>query len=331
MFLGYMHTYRALAILFIIGGHSIDAFTWENNTASESLLRIIISNGSVLFIFIAGYLFQHLSVKYKISSYFSSKFKNVLIPYFLISIPAIIVFVGFLQRDTVWTGFYELPIWQQISTFYLTGLQLAPLWFIPFITLVYILSPLLIWTDKKPITYWLLPVFIVISCIYARHSMPIENLRHFFSIYFLGMFCSHYKERINPLISNYFVLIITALLVLGLISFEFFKILPSVGYLNYLQKIVISIFFLGLFIALGERITSKRISLVANVSFGIFFIHSYILTGSKLTYIAFFGQLPQGDIFSYCGVVFCILTLSTLCVLLIKKITGVNSKYFIGS
>ena len=65
MFLGYIHSFRALAILFIVGGHCIDFFNWsEGSAAIERMLRILISNGSVLFVFIAGYLFQHLAIKY---------------------------------------------------------------------------------------------------------------------------------------------------------------------------------------------------------------------------------------------------------------------------
>lgn len=330
MFLGYIHSYRALAILFILGGHTIDAFIWGNTTL-ESLLRILISNGSVLFVFIAGYLFQHLSVKYNVSSYFTSKLKNVLIPYFLVSIPAIIVFVFFVQRETVWPSFYDNTIWEQISFFYLTGIHLAPLWFIPFISLIYLLSPLLIWADKKPITYLALPLFIVLSCMYTRSNMPFDNVRHFFSVYLLGMFFSHYKELLNPKISRYRVLIPTAIVILGLTAIEFSAILPSVNYLNYLQKVLMSVFFLGFLIALGTRIESTLINLIANVSFGIFFIHSYILTGSKLTYQTFFGELPEGNLLGYCFVLLFVLIVTTLVVLLVKKLTGVHSKYFVGS
>lgn len=55
MFLGYIHYFRALAIFFIVAGHSMDAFTWHSKDI-ERIIRIIFSNGSVLFVFIAGYL-----------------------------------------------------------------------------------------------------------------------------------------------------------------------------------------------------------------------------------------------------------------------------------
>ena len=51
MFLGYIHSFRALAIFFIVAGHSIDFFLWpENKQGLEKILRIFMSNGSVLFV-----------------------------------------------------------------------------------------------------------------------------------------------------------------------------------------------------------------------------------------------------------------------------------------
>ena len=134
-------------------------FNWSNNTTAELLLRILISNGSVLFVFIAGYLFQHLSGKYNVKHYFKSKLSNVLIPYFLISIPAIIVFVVFTERSDVSPEFYNQSTWLQIASFYFTGKHLAPLWFIPMISLFYIIPPLLIKADKSQYFYLLLPLF----------------------------------------------------------------------------------------------------------------------------------------------------------------------------
>jgi len=65
MFLGYIHSFRALAIFFIVAGHSIDIFMWSIDSELERFLKIFFSNGTALFVFIAGYLFQHLSVKYQ--------------------------------------------------------------------------------------------------------------------------------------------------------------------------------------------------------------------------------------------------------------------------
>jgi len=331
LFLGYIHYFRALAIFFIIAGHSIDAFVWAGNESVERILRIYMSNGSVLFVFIAGYLFQHLSVKYEVGKYYIFKLKNVLAPYLLISIPAIFVFTHILERDIVWSGFYDNPIWVQIGLFYLTGKHLAPLWFIPMIAIFYIIAPLLMKADRGTLIYFLLPVFISISCFFGRGELPYENFIHFFSVYLLGMACSKYKYKLNPFISKYIFLCISFAIVILFGALELFFMEGTMTYINYLQKITMSIFFLGLFYKFNSALESGLVSVVANTSFGVFFIHSYFLTGNKLVYTSLFNELPQGNLLIYSLTVIVTLFACVLFITFIKKITGNKSKYFVGS
>lgn len=331
MYLGYIHYFRALAIFFIVAGHSIDIFTWENSENIERILRIYISNGSVLFVFIAGYLFQHLSHKYEFRKYYKSKIKNVLIPYFLISIPAIFIFVTVMERDTVWFGFYDNPTWLQVILFYLTGKHLAPLWFIPMIAVFYLIAPLLIKADKGNAIYYGIPVFVILSCIFGRGDLPGINFIHFFSVYLIGMACSKYKNKLNAIFEETYFLYITLIVVISLGLIELFFIDGSMTYVNYLQKMVMSIFFLGLLVRYNSNLKSRLVSTIANTSFGIFFIHSYIITGSKLSYKEILGELPQGNLLVYSLAAIATLLVCTAAILLVKKISGHNSKYLVGS
>lgn len=329
MFLGYVHYFRALAIFFIVAGHTIDVFVWDNANI-ERLLRIFISNGSILFVFIAGYLFQHLSKKFNSKKYYSTKFKNVITPYLLISIPAIVVFVTIMERETVWPGFYDNSVIEQIGLFYLTGKHLSPLWFIPMISLFYLIGPLLVKADRSKFIYYTLPVTIIISCLVSR-GLPYENFVHFFSVYLLGMYCSRYKELINPIISENSFLITSIILIFILAFTEFYTTEGTMSYINFIKKLMMSIFFLGLFIKFNEKLTSKYISLIADTSFGIFFIHSYVLTSGKLLNLNFFGEPQSGNLFLF--IVIAIATLIFCCylILLVKKALGRYSKFVVGS
>lgn len=329
MFLGYIHYFRALAIFFIITGHTIDAFAWNDNDI-ERLLRIFLSNGSVLFVFIAGYLFQHLSGKFNTKKYLKSKLKNVITPYIIISIPAIAIFVTLLERDSVWPGFYSHSILEQIGLFYITGKHLAPLWFIPMICIFYILAPLLVKADKNKFIYLGLPLFIALSC-YVGRGLPIQSFIHFFSAYLLGMYCSKFKDIVNPIISRNTLIAFTFSLILIFSISEFIFMLGTNTYFNYLQKLSMSLFFLGLFIKFNSHLNSKFISTLADTSFGVFFIHSYFLTSGKLIYQKVNGELATGNLALYFIVaIFTLLTCSYL-ITLIKKLLGQQSKLFVGS
>jgi len=88
-FLRYVHNFRGLAILFIVVAHTMQVLTWQDNPELQVFLNVVLQNGSVYFVFIAGFLFQYLSRKYAYKTYLINKLQNVLLPYFLISIPAI--------------------------------------------------------------------------------------------------------------------------------------------------------------------------------------------------------------------------------------------------
>ncbi len=331
MFLGYIHSFRALAILFIVAGHTIDFFQWsESDEDIEKLLRIFVSNGSVLFVFIAGYLFQHLSIKYDTKKYLITKLKNVIVPYILVSIPAIFVFVIMLHRDTVWQGFYDNPQWLQVIYFYLTGMHLAPLWFIPMITLFYVVAPMLMKGDKGKLFYWGLPIAILLSCFVSR-GLPHQSFIHFFSVYMMGMFCSHYKHIINDYLkkANVLIMLFSILMLCGLM--EFYYMQSTMTYLNYLQKMAMSLFFLGAFINLGHKLDSRFIHKIADTSFGVFFIHSYFLTAGKLSFVQFFGDKLDGSLLLFPIVTVSVLLVCVFVIVVIQKMFGSKSRYLVGS
>src|ERR1035438_1198168 len=77
MFLRYIHSFRALAIIFIVAAHCIALFDWASIPWQRHLVLSLIPNGTVFFVFIAGFLFQHLSYKFEYRRYLKSKLQNV--------------------------------------------------------------------------------------------------------------------------------------------------------------------------------------------------------------------------------------------------------------
>lgn len=330
MFLGYINSFRAVAILFIVAGHSLAVFNWVNSPELERILKMIVSNGTVLFVYIAGYLFQHLLPKYSYKKYFFNKFKNVLLPYFIISIPAIFYYVAFAQREQVWPSFYDEPIWLQVLNFYLTGVHLSPMWFIPMITLFYIASPLLLKLDKTNWFYPLLVVFLVLTY-YQPRGLVYMSFMHFFSVYVFGMWCSHYKHIINPYLSKTKTLMFLVFIYF-LMLFAEYHFVEVINNINTLRKLVLSLWIVGVFIKLGSDFKSKKVELIANLSFGIFFVHSYVLFPIKMIVKKYQTVLESGNVFGY-YVLVCLITmmLSIGIVLLIKRMLGEKSRYIIGS
>ena len=178
--LHYINSFRAAAIFFIVAVHTLHVFSWPDGSLSKQFLDVLLNNGSMFFIFISGYLFQHLSVNFKASKYYLSKLKNVVLPYLIISTPAIIYFIFFAQKSFLNASFYGQPIWQQFVQFYAFGYHSSPMWFIPVIITYYLSAPLLVKADRTHYFYHTLPMFMVIAY-FVERGIYQNNVVHFFS------------------------------------------------------------------------------------------------------------------------------------------------------
>ncbi len=328
-FLGYINNFRGMAILFIVFGHCISAFDWHTSENVSRILKIFFSNGTVLFVFIAGYLFQYLSGKFLFSRYFYNKILNVGLPYIVCSIPAILYFIFIDKRWDLPPEFYLNSKVIQIIEFYLTGAHITPFWFIPMIFLYYLISPVLVFLDQKNLLYYLLPFSFIVSCYVGRGTIP-ENFVHFFSVYIFGMFCSKFKQRVNYIITLKTFLLVDFLLILVFSYIQFFNLIGS----SYLQKLCLTIFILAIFYSIENKFSSKSKNIfepLAVTSFGVFFIHSYIISGIKLIVLKFSGEYFHGTVLNYFFFSFFILFISTVIILFGKKILGSKSRYIIGS
>lgn len=336
MFLNYINAFRAFAIIFIVAIHTIHIFHWQEQFATEKALWILLGNGTVFFVFISGYLFQHLSAKFKVIKYYSSKISNVLLPYLIVSIPALLYFLVFPHDVKLFPNFYENPLWLQIIQTYVYALHLYPYWFIPMIMLFYLAAPVLLWADKRNIFYWLLPLLIVFSCMTDRSSI-LSSFIHFFSIYVIGMFCSKYKTQVNEFLSFNSTRLFLLLGFIFLFAFEFFAVFPDFKSINFVQKLFLMFLMLSLFTKYDQYLNNIYINTLANVSFGIFFLHAYVLFVLRLTSINI-GKyvlhsehaMITGNIVIFLTTVIFTLLICTYFTYLIRKILGEKSHLLIG-
>ena len=74
--MNYINVFRGLAILLIVAGHTMQF--GEAGSLTERLSFEVFCGGTALFIFISGFLFQHLSAKYEFKNYMSKKWTNVI-------------------------------------------------------------------------------------------------------------------------------------------------------------------------------------------------------------------------------------------------------------
>ena len=330
MFIANIHLLRGLAVLMIVLFHVDSLFVWSNKEYLD-VLKIFLRDSTAIFLFIAGYLFQFLSGQYNTKDYYLKKLKYVGLPYLIVSIPALVLFT-FLQTKEGLPEAYAMygPV-EKIFMFLITGKHIEAFWFIPVMMFFYLLGPLLYRLDKDKKIYWLLPVFIVISILVPRNDNSlIEMFFHFFSLYLLGMFMSRYRKTFDVKLQQNSVLILLTILLIVISYFQ--QVFYGDISITVLQKMVFSVTVFALFYKLKETsYLYKVLNAFATTSFGIFFLHSYIIVGLKMTFNKVFGALPEGNVLLVVLTAAFVATSSMVLVFFIKKIFGKNSRLIIGS
>lgn len=293
-FLNYINVFRGLAILLIIAGHTMQF--GESTSLINKINCEIVCGGTALFIFISGFLFQHLSYKFEYKNYLSKKWTNVVLPYFITSIAGILFCLIYPQ--TYGNSFDGLNPILQIPMFLTTGrIHNTPTWFIPMIILFFFCSWLLLKLEQKGWLYKLLPLTFLITIICPRVDVDYNSIMnlsytqkylaclgyvfngfiHFFSLYVFGMFCSKYKEVIDTFYNKRLLLWV---LMLGLAGCDVYLSYKGIYSSFTVSKTILTMLVLGYLKHYDEWIMSKSrlnniLDITAKYSFGLFFVHWY--------------------------------------------------------
>lgn len=330
-FISYIHHFRGIAILFVVACHLL--LNWKEGSSTHKILDLLFGNGTVLFVFIAGYLFQHLTKELNYKDYLQKKLLNVIVPYFLVSVPIIVyrLYTNDVPESVTsfFPGFLTWPAAKRVLYFVITGAHLQPLWFVPMITLFYLAAPFFFYIDRNPQWYYLLIVFVVLSLFIDREpfiDIP-RMFAHFFSVYLFGMFMSRYKEKFLEFASKYAWLITLLLFAVLVSNYIFYDTLRNP--LNYVQKMLFCAFFIY-WLWRFEKYVPSFISYLANISFGMFFLHYYAILIIKALYEKITGQGLPGTLL-YWIVDYSLVVISTALVInIIKKIFPHRSRNLIG-
>ena len=293
-FLNYINIFRGLAILLIIAGHTMQL--GENSSLIHKINCEIICGGTALFIFISGFLFQHLSNKFEYKNYLKKKWTNVILPYFSTSIIGILF--CFIYPQIYGNSFEGLNPNIQILMFLTTGrIHNTPTWFIPMIVLFFFCSWILLKAEQKGWLYKLLPMMFLITLVCQRIDIDYNSMMnlsyirkylacvgyvfngfvHFFSLYVFGMFCSKYKAVIDIFYNKRLFLWIVMIMLASLnIYLSYHNIYSNftvsktiltmlvLGYLKHYDELIIKI-----------ELLNKVLDTIAKYSFGLFFVHWY--------------------------------------------------------
>ena len=356
MFLVSINYFRAISILIIVTGHCYDIAGIDINslTFGENIAVNLITGGTTLFVFISGFLFHYIFIpRYEYKKFISGKIKNVLIPYLILSLPVILLYLNgigqapyFLPEATGIFDRYFIPF----IKYYWSGSTVIGYWYIPFIMITFSMAPLHVRFSRQSTTIQLVIIttFLAISAVLHR---PIDNIfvfqevLYFFPVYLIGISCSIHREKIYALMNNnelYLLFIVISLAIFeALIGKQgnYHKAAFSLNGIDIMlfQKIILSLFFM-VWLHRFEKTSIKIIEIIAATSFSIFFIHGYLISLTKrefenlgiLSLDAFTKQLHFSPWVNLTLIVITFVLISSLIAIGLKKIIPKYSRYLTG-
>ena len=354
----YIEYFRALAILLIICGHTY-AVSWTHFVNEDPQTRVtwlnvipaLITGGTAYFVFISGFLYRQ--VFYGRTTYGEFMRKKALyvgLPYFVLAAPLAFaeIWLGPFSVTAVKDGVaYPHSTFVDFIVLFSTGRMVTAYWYIPFIFLVFLASPLFDrfielskgWRAAALAASVAVALWIVRP---AENLNPIQCFFYFANFYIFGILFCEYRKPIMDFVTRPPVLAALAVLILAIASVQAMVMqfpgnlerYPNDGWgfvgfdAMLLQKYVGILLFCGLLTYVGGWL-KRPLSFVADHSFGLFFIHGIViavLMRLPAPLSPHIGE-PMIDLAIYSGFV---IAISLAVVVIAKYISGKYSRYVIG-
>lgn len=271
----YIHNLRGFAIFLVVLAHAVFVLP---NLDSLSYLRYILINSTLLFMVIGGFLFSEIATRYTYRKYLLSKIKNVVLPYILISLPAVLLYILKIKTTHLWMDmdvFYQHNVLFQYLYLMITGAHLGPLWFIPMIIVFYLLFPAFKWVNQQSSFYVLLFLSLLVAIYIGRpmlNSNAFLSFLYFLPAYLFGIWLHKNQHTVIKMKS------ITELIVIGIITLclLLYYLFGYSSHYDLILKLVLSFSLFCLFAKYFDN-NNQLLNKLAQFSFFLFFIHGYFV------------------------------------------------------
>ncbi len=356
--IAYIEYFRALAILLIVCGHVFvvawNHFADEDPTKSITLLNVLpslINSGTAYFVFISGFLYRQVfQGRMPFGEFMRRKALYIGLPYLIIATPVALAetLSGSFSVTAMKDGVaYPHSVFIDLVVLLATGRMVNAYWYMPFIFLVFLASPLFDrFMRMKPGARFAVvgAAFLLAMWVHRPQDNlnPFHSFLYFANIYMFGMLFCEYRHRIMPIITKPNVVAFLGLLMIVVVVTQALALndtanierAPGQGWwplgfdLMLIQKYIGFFLFCGFF-ALWGHLAARPLSFIARYSFGLYFVHAIV--------IAVLMRMPQPlsphigepviDLLLYTAFV---LVVSFAIILGVKKATGKYSRYIIG-
>lgn len=326
-----VENFRGLAIIFVM-------LTHLSSLNASKIYLFIFADATAWFVFLSGYLLSHIEFAniFIFKKYINKKLKFVITPYLILSIPAVLAAIYTSHPRRLNLSNFEYILW----ALSVGGDVIIPMWFIPMIFLLFILSPVFYKLNSHLLPY--ITVFFLVISIFSNRPFgnlnPFLSLFHFLGFYLLGIYIHSIRTKIYEL--NYVSAIYIIIMGLILYIITLFKYLnysdvkPNyIGFFNTIGDFNHILFgklllLISIFVFFEKFLNTKNelLSRLAQISFGLFFIHGFYMRifGRFVAPLALKTQLITLIEFIL------VIPMSILTVYILKKTLKNRSKYVVG-
>ena len=334
-----IHIFRAFAIFNVMMVH-----LWASGMHSPpfgiqlgmaNLCRaIFFGNSTIYFIFISGFLFEYLSKNFQINKYYEKKIKYVVAPYIVISL---VMTITPMIKESLFDGqiFSFIAFLTKYCSNIIYGRASFQFWYIPFIIIVFLISPLLL---KVPSKYD--KIIIVLSALLpligtrTATKITLYQFVYFVPLYILGFYTSKYYLYVDR-IKNYKSIFLIISIIVTIILFSIYQHNITAGSFSlnesvfYIQKISLTIY---LIFKLKEVDLNNSFNLIANYSFALFFLHMCFAKYTLHPILQLIDDYLRNFSFILSLLVAFFYILLTIFIIgFLRKIFGSYSRYIIGA
>lgn len=326
-----VHHMRGIAVLPIVAGHCYNSLLWPQGGVGQHVGFVWVEL-NILFIFISGYLFQHLSARYRYGAYLMTKARTIALPYLIVSIPALIVYLFALKpHPFIQDRLSSMNSIEEFAFLVGTGAHMGPYWFVPMMVLIYLMSPLLILMDRHPSAYVVIaPLYVLSVTVLPRPLFdmnPPLAVAHYLPVYLLGMAVSHHSAVLLPWLRTTWpaMAAIAAGMIALIVSCAYLHIEPP----RIMVSTILCLAVLSLALRFADR-PIQGLDMLARYSFGIFLIHGYYVAVIRAL-AARHPAIWQGTLPLFLLCTGAVLLGSVMTVALFRLVFGKRSRAIIGA
>lgn len=350
-FLGYLHSFRGVAIIKIVLGHAVAAaFIPAYGKFDESHPIIMVSeifyhDSTLYFAIISGLLFTKVLEPKGYTKFYTAKVRNILLPYLFFTLLLTAITVRFQGA----TSFYDGLVYYCHKVFInlIYGKANFVLWYIPVLIFLYLATPLLRFLQKT--NQWTKTIFlgiIFLPLLVSRiqmaydYAIKVETIVYFMGAYAFGMYLGANLEANMQTIKKHKVpLVITAVVSSALLFCFYIRNVDMIGNVSlketvfYIQKSAFALIFMMLLERLGNC-QPQWLKPVARDSFSIYFMHGFILFSAYPLFkfiINMKSIMPFNIIFGAILLIVFSISVSMVVVFIFKKIFGKYSRMIVGA